>query len=48
MSSILTGIGKVVAELAQRGVIIEDERRFGVFLRRCLDNVMRYGVNVAP
>lgn len=38
MSSILTGIGKVVAELAQRGVIIEDERRFGVFLRRCLDN----------
>jgi len=38
MASLYGSLGKVVAELSQRGVFVEDERRFRAFLLRCLED----------
>ncbi len=38
MTDCYAHLGKVVAELAQHGVFVEDERHFRTFLIRCLDN----------
>ena len=38
MASLYSSLGKIVAELSQRGVLVEDERRFRAFLLRCLED----------
>lgn len=38
MASLYANMGKLVAELAQHGVLVEDERRFRTFLLRCLED----------
>jgi len=38
LASLYGNMGKIVADLAQYGVIVENERQFRAFLLRCLDN----------
>lgn len=38
LASLYGNLGKIVADLAQHGVLVEDERQFRAFLLRCLDN----------